>query len=238
MPALDSTQRYSFEVEGVLHVPGVLSDAELAAAAVDPDALIDHPRLVELVTDAIGSGAANIPTNGLTGGHTGAGFENMVRFDRYSSWLGTAVAGALFSPDQLHPDGEKLCMGLQAVWGLQGVDELGGAQVVVVPSSHKSTLAPPSCVMSGEETFGTTKAFTLHAGDLLLTCATVLQSLVDLDGRVAGCLARHSYLHADAAPCPAPDDGGIGDVQNEPDWMSEVRCSVLLCCAHQELSRL
>ena len=223
MPALDSTQRYSFEVEGVLHVSGVLCDAELDAATADPDTLIDHPGLVELVTDAIGSGAANIPTNGLTGGHTGAGFENMVRFDRYSRWLGTAAAGALFSPDQLHPDGEKLCMGLQAVWALRGVDELGGAQVVVVPSSHKSTLAPPSCVMTGEETFGTTKTYTLHAGDLLLTCATVLQSLVDLDGQVASCLAQHSYLHADAAPSPAPDDGMSSNVQSEPAWMSEVR---------------
>lgn len=223
MPGLDSTQRYCFEVEGVLHVPRVLCGAELTAAAADPDTLIDHPRLVELVADAIGSGAANIPNNGLTGGHTGAGFGNMVHFDRHSSWLGTATTGALFPPGQEHPDGEKLCMGMQAVWGLKGLEEHGGAQVVVVPSSHKSTLAPPSCVMSGEQTFGTTKSFMLHEGDLLLTCATLLQSLVDTDGRVASCLAQHSYIHTDAASrCPS---GGrrSNTVATEPTWMCEVR---------------
>ena len=223
MGALNPTQRYCFEVEGVLHVPRVLCDAELAAAAADPDSLIDHPQLIEFLTDAIGSGAANIPINGLTGGHTGAGFGNMFHFDRYSNWLGTASDGALFPQDQAHPDGEKLCMGLQAVWALRGVDEHGGAQVVVIPSSHKSTLAPPTCVMTGEETFGTTKAFTLHEGDLLLTCATVLQSLVDPDGCVATCLVQHSYLHADAAPCPAPGDRMMSTADDEPAWMSEVR---------------
>ena len=91
MPGLDSTQRYCFDVEGVLYLPNVLSGAELAAAAADPDTPINHPRLAELVTDAIGSGAANIPINGLTGGHTGATFDKLVRFDRYSSWLGLYV---------------------------------------------------------------------------------------------------------------------------------------------------
>lgn len=243
MPGLDPTQRYCFEVEGVLHVPRVLCGAELSAAAADPDTLIDHPRLVELVTDAIGSGAANIPTNGLTGGHTGAAFGNMVRFDRHSSWLGTAAAGALFPPDQAHPDGEKLCMGLQAVWGLRGLDELGGAQVVVVPSSHKSTLSPPSCVMSGEETFGATKTFMLRTGDLLLTCATVLQSLVDPNGQVVACLAQHSYLHSDAAPYPSPEYAhrAADTVAKQPAWMSDVRFTTddyQLCVMARQTSHL
>ena len=221
--ALDATQRYCFEVEGVLHVPNVLTPPELAAADADADALIDHPRLVELVTDAIGSGAANIPTNGLTGGHTGAAFGNLVRFDRHSRWLGTAAPGALFPADQEHPDGEKLCMGVQALWGLRGLDDQGGAEVVVVPSSHKSTLSPPPCVMSGAQTFGATKTFTLREGDLLLSVATLLQTLVDPDGRAAPCLARHSYLHADAAPCPPPEAAAPPAQASEPAWMAEVR---------------
>ena len=155
-------------------------------------------------------------------------FSSLVRFDPYSSWLGTARDGALFPPDQAHPDGEKLCMGLQAVWGLRGVDEHGGAQIVVVPSSHKSTLAPPDCVMSGAETFGATKTFTLCAGDLLLTCATVLQSLVDPDNRIERYIVKHSYLHADAAPCPAPGHDADSNIEDEPAWMCEVRSTG--CC--------
>ena len=59
-------------------------------------------------------------------------------------------------------------MGVQALWGLRGLDAQGGAEVVVVPTSHKSTLSPPPCVMSGAQTFGATKTFTVTVNDSLM----------------------------------------------------------------------
>jgi hypothetical protein len=70
--ALSATQRYCLDVEGFLHVPGVLAAAEVAAAMAGPDrreALAAHPVLQGYLSDVFASGVVNIPNNGLTGGH-------------------------------------------------------------------------------------------------------------------------------------------------------------------------
>jgi hypothetical protein len=217
---LSPTQRYCFEVEGFLIIPGVLTAGEIAAAKAEAHTLADHPTLRQCVSDAFTSGLANIAANGMTGGvNPGVGFS----LDPSSSWLGRAAPGGLFPPDQHFPDGEKRCFGIGAVWALE--DTPSDTAVVVVPASHKSTLAAPDCVLSGVDTLGTTKAIKLHAGDLLLSCATLLQTLVDDAAHSASaCLVHHCYLHNDAFRSAVEESGQRPEKQGQqlPQWMQKL----------------
>ena len=207
--SLTTTQRYCFEVEGFLHLPSVLTPSELVGARADSGQLATHPLLMRHIADAFGSGVANIAANGMTGG---SDLQGGFSVDTNSNWLGRAAPGALFPSDQHYPDGEKLCYGIGAVWALQQ------ASLIVVPASHKSTLAAPTCVLSGEDTLDTTKTIHLSAGDVLLSCATLLQTLVEPTS--ADAILHYCYLHNDAFR--PSDPSKLPSAVEMPSWTHEL----------------
>ena len=103
------------------------------------EALAAHPALQDYLSDVFASGVVNIPNNGLTGGHGHGHALGYREAPAGTGWLKEAAPGALFS-NELGFDGEKLCYGVQVVWALE--DMPASAAVVLLPGSHRSTLAP------------------------------------------------------------------------------------------------
>jgi len=75
---------------------------------------------------------------------------------------------------------KPLIRGFRVVWAL------GGAEVDVVPASHKASLAPPRAELAIE--MGTATRLRMEAGDLLLLCGTTLVVSLPQPGELLECI--------------------------------------------------
>jgi hypothetical protein len=158
---MDASQIYALDVEGYIVVPGALSPEERAAATN----LHLQPVLRRLVEDILASGALNICTT-----------TSDFRLDQGPVELRSADDGrpdfsAAAAAQHHQVDGLRLCYGVAAVFALE--ENMAEDCIVVVPSSHNSTLAPPDLT---EDDMGATLPVPLQAGDLLLAASTLMLS--------------------------------------------------------------
>jgi hypothetical protein len=201
---------------------------------MDQLALARHPLVQQLVANVFESGVANIPTNGTSGSAAASvdgelDFSDVFQLDGEPAELTPTVDGAAdFSAAEYAVDGARLCYGVTAVVALADNDP--GHSIVVVPSTHKSTLAAPDLRAwdaelaklhhSSTDELGVTVPVALSAGDLFLAAATLMQSvrgaptgLIKLEYTAAG-----SFPSA-GPPQPPPLPGGI----SSPAWVHELQ---------------
>ena len=151
----------------------VLSAEELASA--DADALPQNVTVTELVGHILESGCLNVPTD-----------STELQLDNGPTELvPTADGEADFTDLRFGVDGARLNYGVTAVLALSSnpPDET----IVVVPSSHNSTLQCPDLRQwdaelrelhgSSTDDLGVTLPVALQPGDLLLASACLMQSV-------------------------------------------------------------
>ncbi len=224
---------YAFDVEGFVVIPAILSGPELRGGSGSPHALARHPLVQQLVAHVFESGVANIPTDntGAAPASVGAGdldFSGVFQLDGEPAELTPTVDGAAdFSAAEYSVDGARLCYGVTAVVAL--ADNEPGHSIVVVPSTHKSTLAAPDLRAwdaelaelhhSSTDELGVTVPVALSAGDLFISAATLMQSV---RGAPAG-LIKMEYIAAGSVPSAGlPQPPPLPDGMSSPAWVHEL----------------
>ena len=189
---MNADEDYGFDVAGFLHVPQVLSAAEVAACneAIDVagreegmlewpaphgdpfQALREHPVLSGYVESLCGAGFAIDKPPALLGDGSvagpvplSAGPHERCRRLRYANYSDTRVS-----------------KGVRIFLALAPTPESGG--VVLVPASHNRFQEPPPDFLAGARDAGMTEEPVLEAGDLLICTATLLCGVRGLPGRV------------------------------------------------------
>lgn len=226
---LNQEQIYAFDVEGFVVIPALLSNAELCGGSGSADAVARHPLIQQLVAHVFESGVANIPTNST--GTTAEGlldFSGVFQLDGEPSELAPTVDGvADFSAPEYGIDGARLCYGVTVVVAMANNEP--GHSMVVVPSTHKSTLAAPNLRAwdaelrelhhSSTDELGVTVPVPLDAGDVFISAATLMRSV---RGAPAG-LLKVEYIAAGMFPStgpprPPPLPAGL----SSPTWVNEM----------------
>ena len=229
MLELDAELLYSLDVEGFVVIRNLLTAAELLSIA--PDELPHHPAVQQYVAHVFDSGACNIPGVWNVGNDQSSSpdaFAAAVQLDNGPSEVTPTADGvADFSAPAHQVDGARLCLGVTAIVALS--DNAPGDSIVVVPSTHKSTLAAPdlrawdaelaSLHSSSTDDLGVTVPVALNPGDLFLSAATLMQSV---RGAPRG-LYKFEFTPAGAFPSsgppqPPPLPAGVPT----PAWLDEL----------------
>ena len=213
----------------------MLSAEELASA--DADALPQNATVTELVGHILESGCLNVPTD-----------TTELQLDNGPTELvPTADGEADFTDPRFGVDGARLNYGVTAVLALSPTSP--DETIVVVPSSHNSTLQCPDLRQwdaelrelhsSSTDDLGVTVPVPLQPGDLLLAAATLMQSVrgsprglfkFECKSELPG--ARGSQANPKVLPSvtPAgsfpsaglPEAPPLPDGLAEPAWLSEL----------------
>jgi len=180
---MNADEDYGFDVAGFLHVPHVLSTAEVAACneAIDAgggngsghpfQALLEHPTLTSYLESLCGKGyVVDNPPTLVSDGTEGpvplvVGDHERRRRLRYANYSETRVS-----------------KGVRIFLALAPTPETGG--VAVVQGSHNRSTEPPAEFLAGSDPHGMTQEPVLEAGDLLICAATMLYGVRDHPGRV------------------------------------------------------
>ena len=214
-----ATERWLFDTSGYLHRTNTLDAAQLASAqrqaAGDAEEAARRLLQVEGLLDAVGAAADGEPryrfesARLLSDAAGGGGWINspLPSDARRLGW-DVAVTG--------HPV-KPLIRGFRAVWAL------GGAEVDVVPASHKASLAPPRAELAIE--MGTATRLRLEAGDLLLLCGTTLVAgLPEPGGVLLECiLAFDPHAAEDTLAACLMGERPLGDPKRAlPTWFDDL----------------
>lgn len=228
---LSEEQLYALNVEGFVVIPQVVSEADLRGGSGGGGALARHPLVQQLVSHVFESGVVNIPTGDASAAPGADGqldFSGVFQLDAAPSELSPTADGvADFSAPEHAIDGARLCYGVTAVVAL--ADNEPGHSIVVVPSTHHSTLAAPDLRAwdaelaelhhSSTDDLGVTVPVPLGAGDLFLSAATLMQSV---RGAPTG-LFKFEYLAAGAFPSAGlPQPPPLPAGAEPPAWMGEL----------------
>ena len=185
---MSNEENYAFDVAGYLHIPGVLSQEEVAALNETLDAvgesemllggsrqhrelfrdLLVHPKLVWYLNQIIGHGFRLDQAPRLLGGREGEIGSTLVGGDEPRN---PSLAYRL-------QNGRRSCQGVKAVWVLDDVEE-GDGGLVVVQASHKSNVQTPDDLANGVDDMGVVVQPELKAGDLFLIAEPTLQGMSD-----------------------------------------------------------
>lgn len=183
---MSNEENYHFDVAGFLHIPAVLTKAEVARinGALDgleagadllglPDErreafrdLLVQPHLVWYLNQLVGPG---------------------FKLDRLPELLcATEVdtdAPLVGGNEPLNPgtayfhkNGRRHCEGVRVIWALSDVAE-GDGGFVLVPHTHRSNVEIPEDVLTGDDDMGLTRQPALSAGDLLIAGLSVAQGI-------------------------------------------------------------
>ena len=189
---MNADEDFGFDVSGFIHVPQVLSAAEVAACnaaldAVGEDdgmlewpapwcdafaALQEHPVLLSYLEALCGPGfavdraPAMVQPNGEANGRVplSAGDPQQNRRLRYINNAETRVSH-----------------GVRVVWALAPAD---AGVVVLVPASHQRWFDPPAEVLEAKDDLGMTEEPKLRPGDMLLCAATLMHGVRGRPGRL------------------------------------------------------
>ena len=202
---MNSDEDYGFDVAGFLHLPQVLTVAEVEACnraidAVGRDegmlewgtpwgdafrALQEHPVLVGILESLCGPGfAMDSPPSMVAPGADG-----------------TAVPLAAGDPEgnrrlrYVNRAGVRLCHGVRVVWALATPSE-GEGGLVLVPASHNRRMEPPAEFLRSTDDLGMVEEPVLQAGDLLICAAATLWGVRGDPGR----LVESKYISARVMP--------------------------------------
>jgi hypothetical protein len=184
--SMTNEEDYAFDVAGYLHIPGVLTQTEVASLNQTLDAvgqtegmlgwpdphrsvfrdLLVHPQLVWYLNQIIGHGFRLDAAPRLMGNRTGE--------------IGSPLVGGdePRNPSRAYyiQNGRRSCQAVKAIWVLEDIAE-GDGGLVVVQASHKSNVETPADLLGGNDEMGLVKQPALKAGDLFLLADATLQAL-------------------------------------------------------------
>ncbi len=207
---MNADEDYGFDVAGFLHLPQVLTDAELEACNKAVDAvgqeevfqkLQQHPVLhsyleslcgPEFILDqppSVVADASDKVTRVALKGHE----PERDRRLRYVNYAETRIS-----------------FGVRVVWALSPTPEEGG--VVLVRASHTRSTTPPTEFLSGDIDLGMTEEVPLQPGDLLICAATLLHGVRGRPGK----LVEMEFVNAAVMPSAGPTQ------IDPPDWTKDL----------------
>jgi len=208
---MNTEEDYGFDVAGFLHLPQVLTSAQLEACnrAVDEVGHVDgepflqlqqHPVLLRYLELLCGPEfALDQPPSLVAGSESAAGVPLLdadperARRLRYVNYAETRIS-----------------FGIRVVWALSPTPEEGG--VVLARASHTRSTTPPTKFLSGDNDLGMTEEVPLQPGDLLICAATLLHGVRGRPGR----LIEMEFINATVMPSAGPTQ------IHPPDWTKDL----------------
>ena len=244
--ALTEEELYNFDTAGWLHVRGVLSTAEQAAAAhaLDSDGaadavaqdLLHHPslklRLAQLFTSANSSDVDRaIRDDGTFSLKLGGHAALLPRSEEEVLAGGPGDGGILdMGRSYLNAGGHRYIHGLTVVWAVAAGRATGG--YTVVSASHKATMPVPAAMRRPAADGGNEAPFRnlgllqqppLAAGDVLLISSATLHGARHPDAGCAGPrLLRCELLSSRTRPTEAAVPSRPHAPEREAPWMSQL----------------
>ena len=224
---MTNEENYAFDVAGYLHIPGVLSQEEVAALNEALDAagesetllggssphrelfrdLLVHPKLVWYLNQIIGHGFRLDQAPQLLGQHAGEVSTTLVDGDEPRN-------PSLAYRQQ---NGRRSCQGVKAIWVLEDV-AAGDGGLVVVQASHKSNVETPYDLAIGVDDMGLVQQPALKAGDLFLLAAPTLQGVRPWNSKPKRLL---TYQYAARAAVQSNPVGPYSETESLPGWAGE-----------------
>ena len=224
---MTNEENYAFDVAGYLHIPGVLTQEEVAAlnGALDVVGesetllggessarelfrdLLVHPKLVWYLNQIIGHGFRLDQAPRLLGQREGEASTTLVGGDEPRN-------PSLAYRQQ---NGQRSCQGVKAVWVLDDV-EAGEGGLVVVQASHKSNVETPHDLATGIDDMGVVVQPVLKAGDLFLVAEPTLQGVRPWKDKPKRLL---TYWYAARAAVQSNPVGPHSETESLPGWADE-----------------
>ena len=224
---MTNEENYAFDVAGYLHIPGVLSQTEVAALNKALDAVKDSETLLggatphrELFRDLLVHPTLVWYLNQMIG----HGF----RLDQAPRLLGQRegeVGAPLIGGDEprnpslayrIQKD-RRSCQGVKAVWALDDIEK-GDGGLVVVQASHKSNVETPDDLATGADDMGLVVQPKLKAGDLFLVAEPTLQGVRPWKNEPKRLV---SYWYAARAAVQSNPVGPYSETESLPGWADE-----------------
>ena len=224
---MSNEENYAFDVAGYLHIPGVLSQEEVASLNEVLDGvsesemllggsrqhrelfrdLLVHPKLVWYLNQIIGHGFRLDQAPRLLGGREGEIGATLIGGDEPRN------------PSQAYrqQNGRRSCQGVRAIWALDDVAE-GDGGLVVVQASHKSNVQTPDDLANSVDDMGVVVQPVLKAGDLFLVAAPTLQGVRPWKGESKRLL---TYWYAARAAVQSNPVGPKSETESLPGWANE-----------------
>ena len=116
-------------------------------------------------------------------------------------------------------NGVRFCQGVRALWALSDVNE-GDGGLVVVPSSHNSSVDAPQELVDGTDDMELVVQPALNAGDLLLCAESVMRGMRPWQGNGPQRLLECGYISAGVRPS---DESEItGEESGISEWAAEL----------------
>ena len=227
--AMTNEENYHFDVAGYLIVPGVLTATELrgcnqALDELEPVngggrltpsasspllALRDHPVLLHYLEQLCGADfRLDEPLRLLCSSEE----ETDTHLSEGSEWQDWSRA-------YRQHNGSRFCQGMRVLWALADVSE-GDGGLVVVPSSHNSSVDTPQELVDGTDDMGLVVQPTLHAGDLLLCAESVMRGIRPWQGQGPQRLLECGYISAGVRP--SAESEITGEESSMPEWTAEL----------------
>jgi ectoine hydroxylase-related dioxygenase (phytanoyl-CoA dioxygenase family) len=221
---MTNEENYAFDVAGYLHVPGVLTQEEIAAlnAALDVVGesetllggessarelfrdLLVHPKLVWYLNQIIGHGFRLDQAPQLLGDQEG----------EIGSTLGGGDEPRNPSQAYFQQNGRRSSQGVKAIWVLEDVAP-GDGGLVVVQASHKSNVETPHDLATGVDDMGVVVQPELKAGDLFLVATSTLQGVQPWKNAPKRLL---TYWYAARAAVQSNPVGPHSETESLPGW--------------------
>lgn len=224
---MSNEENYAFDVSGYLHVPGVLTQAEVARLnqAIDDAGqlegmlgwgeglrdpfreLLVHPVLVWYLNQIVGQGFI---------------------LDRAPEvWCdatcdtGAPLVGGNTPRDPAiayyHQNGRRFCEGARVLWALSDA-AAGDGGFSLAPCTHKANVETPEDVLTGADDLGLTVQPALKAGDLLIAGLTVVQGMRPWKGQGMQRLLSYEYVGRGVMRSAGPN----APKMPAPDWLAEM----------------
>ncbi len=222
---MSNEENYAFDVAGYLHVPGVLTQEEVASLNKALDAVADsemllgglhrelfrdllvHPKAVWYLNQIVGHGFRLDQAPRLLGNREGETGMTLTGGDEPRN-----PSEAYFQQN-----GRRSSQGVEAIWVLDDIAE-GDGGLVVVQASHKSNVETPRDLATGVDDMGLVIQPELKAGDLFLVASATLQGVRPWKDEPKRLL---TYWYAGRAAIQSNPDGPNAETEALPRWADE-----------------
>ena len=213
---MNADEDYGFDVSGYLHIPGLLSTAEVGAC----NRAIEAGEVAHGRSDS-GPLRAVLESPGLAGYLESLCGADYV-LDKGPILVGDGVEETAGAPLSMGPPEDRrrlryanyadtrVSKGLRLFLALAPTPDDGG--VILVPGSHNRVSEPPADFLAGTDDLGMTEQPELQAGDILLCSTTTLYGIRGRPGR----LLEIQIIQSGVTP-----SGGHDEVEG-PEWLSEL----------------
>ena len=218
---MNADEDYGFDVAGFIHVPRVLTAAEVAACSAAIDAVGRDEGMLEWPTPHCDPFQA-LQAHPVLASYLETLCSSGYSLDKPPALVADASAGTAGVPlsTGAPEDRRRLryanysdtreCKGLRIFLALTPTGKGGG--VVLVPASHNRSTEAPADFLAGADDLGMTEEPVLEAGDLLICAATTLWGVRGRPGRVI----EMEYISSRVRPT-----AGVPQIE-APEWVAEL----------------